>query len=170
MLELSVAGIDKESAFALLSHWLYLAPENRTRLSYRDAIGIIQNIGKFLHNRSNFYSEWYSTIVPLECELDKSVDLKALENEFYQGNAGRLEHILANLDILRHDKMSNIEAKFGENSVVIIRGASGQGKTILALRYLKEFYPVESCFTIRAIEGRRHALQIRLKHDWILQN
>jgi len=44
--------------------------------------------------------------------------------------------------------------------VVIIHGASGQGKSTLAYRYLHDFIPDQWRFSIRLIESRQHALRI----------
>jgi hypothetical protein len=44
--------------------------------------------------------------------------------------------------------------------VVVIRGASGQGKSALAYRYLHDYVPESWRFEIRLIQDRVHALRI----------
>jgi ABC-type transport system involved in cytochrome bd biosynthesis fused ATPase/permease subunit len=74
---------------------------------------------------------------------DQQINLNEskLHEEFYQGVSAKYEHILANADVFRPNKIREIEAKFKECSIVIIHGASGQGKSTLAYRYLREYFP-----------------------------
>ena len=53
-----------------------------------------------------------------------------------------------------------IAAKFQSARVVIVHGASGQGKTTLAYRYLREYFPEKWRFQVKAVEGRQHALSL----------
>jgi hypothetical protein len=98
--------------------------------------------------------------VPLEeQEIDAQVK-DELSDEFYRGISARYEHILADVDVLRHKNLQEIAKKFEENRVVIIHGASGQGKTTLAFRYLREFFSDKSRFKVQLIDSRKHALSI----------
>jgi len=98
--------------------------------------------------------------VPLEDqEMDAQVK-DELSDEFYRGISARYEHILADVDVLRHKNLQEIAKKFEENRVVIIHGASGQGKTTLAFRYLREFFSDKSRFKVQLIDSRKHALSI----------
>jgi len=98
--------------------------------------------------------------VPLEeQEIDAQVK-DELSDEFYRGISARYEHILADVDVLRHKNLQEIAKRFEENRVVIIHGASGQGKTTLAFRYLREFFSDKSRFKVQLIDSRKHALSI----------
>ncbi|MCY7385042.1 MAG: hypothetical protein LH628_21170 [Microcoleus sp. CAN_BIN18] len=98
--------------------------------------------------------------MPLEeQEIDAQVK-DELSDEFYRGISARYEHILADVDVLRHKNLQEIAKKFEENRVVIIHGASGQGKTTLAFRYLREFFSDKSRFKVQLIDSRKHALSI----------
>lgn len=98
--------------------------------------------------------------MPLEeQEIDAQVK-NELSDEFYRGISARYEHILADVDVLRHKKLQEIAKRFEEKKVVIIHGASGQGKTTLAFRYLREFFSDKSRFKVQLIDSRKHALSI----------
>lgn len=98
--------------------------------------------------------------MPLE-EQEINTQVKdELSDEFYRGISARYEHILADVDVLRHKKLQEIAKRFEENRVVIIHGASGQGKTTLAFRYLREFFSDKSRFKVQLIDSRKHALSI----------
>jgi hypothetical protein len=124
----------------------------------------INKVGRFIAERAAHHKEWFTTIVPLE---EPEIDAKLkdeLSDEFYRGISARYEHILADVDVLRSQKLQEIAKKFEENReenrVVIIHGASGQGKTTLAFRYLHEFFPDQWRFKVQLIDSREHALSI----------
>lgn len=160
ILRQSPMGVDPDSAFDLLNFWLYQVAEQRATIRLVDLTDRINDVGRFLADRATYHSEWFTIITPL---IDQDVpddQQSQLREEFYAGVATRYEHILAKLDFRREGKLAEITDKFGSKSVVIIHGASGQGKTALALRYLHETYPDTCRFAIELIENRQHALKI----------
>ncbi|HAZ42981.1 MAG TPA: hypothetical protein DDW76_02060 [Cyanobacteria bacterium UBA11369] len=155
-----LTGVDPESAFELLNYWLYICAENKRKITRRDVVDRINKVGRFLAERAAHHKEWFTAIVPLE---EQDIDAKVkdeLSDEFYRGISARYEHILGQVDVLRHKKLQEIANKFEENRVVIIHGASGQGKTTLAFRYLHEFFPDQWRFKVQLIDSREHALSI----------
>lgn len=63
------------------------------------------------------------------------------------GIDARPDHIRNNLDIYRKKWINNIKSAYKEKNVVLIRGASGQGKSTLAYRYLLDnFSEVYFCY------------------------
>lgn len=153
-------GIDPDSAFEILMFWLYVCAENKTEITKKVLIDKLNNIGKFFVARSSFYKEWFTSIVPIEDRKILEDDKAVLSQEFYEGISAKYEHILANLDILRPKKIHKIAEKFELSKVVIIHGASGQGKTTLAYRFLREFYPEFWRFQVQLVENRQHALSV----------
>lgn len=115
-LEESVAAADPESAFDLLSHWLYGCEERH-----------------------------------LNPDL-----LEALADEFYRGVGARYEHILANLDAPRPEPFGRIASAFTDRNAVVLHAASGQGKSTLAYRYLRDALPHAWRYLVRVVEGRAH--------------
>ena len=153
-------GADPDNAFDLLQYWIYLQSENRARIRFSNLIEKINNVGRFLIERTNYLQEWYTSIQPLEDTPIETEHEIQLRSEYSAGISARYEHILAGLDFQREEKMEAIRQAFSENAVVIIHAASGQGKTTLAYRYLYETYPSTWRFSIKAIENRQHALRI----------
>lgn len=159
-LENILTGVDRDSAFRLLNYWLYICSENKCKISQRDVIETVNNVGKFLSESTAHHREWFTSITPIEDrEIDPQVRNELFE-EFYRGVSVRYDHVLADLDVLRPQKMLEIAHKFKENRIVIVHGASGQGKTTLAFRYLNKFFPEQWRFKIELIENRKHALSI----------
>ena len=156
----SLVGIDAESAFDLLNFWLYLKAEHHTLITHQEAIERISNIGRFLAERHAYHQEWFTSIVPLEELLIEETQRETLRTEYFAGTAARYEHILADLDFLRPRWLRIIENGFAQHNVVIIHAASGQGKTTLAFRYLRQHYPATWCFRIELIQDRQHVLSI----------
>lgn len=83
-----------------------------------------------------------------------------LRENFYQGINAKYRHVLGDIDAVRPTKLREIRQKFDASNVVIVHGASGQGKSTLAYRYLHDYVPSPSRFEIAAIEDLRHALDI----------
>lgn len=162
-LERSMAGVDADTAFELLSYWLYIAAENKEKITRDDVIKRLDAIGRFVASRSARHKEWFTSIVPLE---DKSIDDAAerdeLAGEFYRGISARYEHILAELDVERRHKLLEIEARWRDKRVVIVHAASGQGKTTLAYRYIHNFCPTQWRFRVKLVASREHALSVAL--------
>ncbi len=159
-LKSSPAGGDPENAFDVLHYWLYKASEKRELITDGTLIAKINSVGRYLSEIASHYQEWFTSIAPLEdCNIGED-ERERLSNEFYQGISTQYKHILANFDIIREDKLQFIENSLQKKKVVILHGASGQGKSTLAYRYLKEFVPEKWRYEIRLIEDRQHALRI----------
>ena len=155
-----LSGINDEHAFDLLQKWLFDLSENRSSVSQNDLIDKIQKVGKFLNDRSLYHSEWFTNISPISNVSVPVKDHSALEEEFFEGVSARYEHIAAGLDFLRPSKMRAIKQGFTNGNIVIIHGASGQGKTTLAYRYLHENYPEQLRYKLQVIQDRNHALKV----------
>jgi hypothetical protein len=156
----SLLGGDPEHAFDLLNYWLYRASETKEEITYDSLIAKINNVGRYLVERATHYQEWFISIVPIEDRCISENERETLTEEFYQGMAARYEHILGDVDVVREGRLQDVAAAFQEKRVVIVHGASGQGKTALAYRYLHDFVPEQWRFEVRLIKDRQHALTI----------
>ena len=159
-LSASLTGIDPNTAFELLHYWLYSCSENKKKITSKDLMNRVHEVGKFLSERAAHIKEWGTTIVPID---DRDIDYKTeqgLKEEFYLGMSARYEHILADLDVIRNDRLQEIAEGFSRADIVILHGASGQGKTTLAYRYLREFFPNHWRFQVKLVESRQHALSL----------
>lgn len=154
-------GVDPTHAFDLLSLWLYTCAEERRKITRTSMIAKINQVGRFLAERATYHREWFTSIVPIDTDATSlTVPRDDLAVEFYRGVAARYEHVLADLDIRRHRQLQAIAERFTSHRVVVIHGASGQGKSTLAYRYLHEHSPIVWQFQVRAVENRQHALSI----------
>jgi hypothetical protein len=108
----------------------------------------------------HFHGERLTSIMPIEDKEVAAQERETLSHEFYRGISARYEHILAAVDQPRPDKLNEIAQKFREHRVVIVYGASGQGKTTLAYRYLHDCVPHHRRFQVQVIEGRQHATNL----------
>ncbi len=156
----SLAGGDPGNAFDLLHYWLYKASEKRELITYSELISKINNVGRYLTERTTHHQEWFTSIVPLEDNAIGEDERKILSTEFYQGISTQYKHILANFDITRDDKLQLVNSSLQKSNIVILHGASGQGKSTLAYRYLKDFVPEGWRYEIRLLEDRQHALRV----------
>ncbi|MDM1049054.1 hypothetical protein, partial [Sphingobacterium hotanense] len=62
-----------------------------------------------------------------------------LEKEFYNATLSRYEHILLGLDVNREKHLETINDELKENNTIILKGASGQGKTALLYGYVHNY-------------------------------
>jgi hypothetical protein len=160
LLSESCTGADPESAFDLLSFWLYKISEDQARVQYADVIDKLNSVAQFLAESHAHHAEWYTSILPISDRVIDEEEMRKLQAEFYAGVGARYEHILADLDFIREGKWQEIRHAFGESNTVIVHAASGQGKTTLAYRYLHDCYPENWRFAIKLIQDRRHAMDI----------
>lgn len=153
-------GIDPVPAFEILNFWLYICAEKKTKINRSDVIQRINDVGRFITERNAHHSEWFRSIVPIENSEINTQARKQLSDEFYRGISARYDHILAGVDKPRISKLNEIAKKFKEKQIVIVHGASGQGKTAIAYRYLHDFFPDQWRFQVRLVENRQQALNI----------
>lgn len=158
----SLVGIDPNKALDLLNLWIYIASETQQKIDQSMLHEKIINIGNFLAARKAYHDQWFMIIQPLIDEISDGIDSVVLEDGYYQGEAASFSHIQANFDVIRPKKLEEIHRLFSENNVLFIHGVSGQGKSTLAFRYLKDYYPDTWRFQIKAVENRHDALKSAL--------
>lgn len=121
----------------LLLFWLYQVAEEQTSITKKDFITQLNQIGKYISERIDFHKSFGNTIRPLEVKYFSDENIEKYKEAFYFGVSAKYEHILANVDITRSRRLVEVDEAFRKNNVVFIHGASGQGKSSLAYRYLK---------------------------------
>jgi hypothetical protein len=154
----TLVGVDPASAFELLQMWLLRACERRERITQADLRRQIERVGQFIHERAAHYQEWSRSIHWLMADVPD--DISGHEEQFYEGVAARYDHIIAGVDVVREDRLREIDEAFADARLVIIHGASGQGKSALAYRYLHDRAGGHWRFEVTVIDGRSHALNI----------
>ncbi|MCP4599084.1 MAG: hypothetical protein GY847_00840 [Proteobacteria bacterium] len=160
IIEGTIAGGEPSHAFEILSYWLHRRSEIQKPVSKPDVLEKIRNVGKYLAARSTYHKEWFTSIEPVIAETGIESDTTVLREQFYQGIGARYEHISAEVDVPRMEKMDAVSNAFNNSRVVVIHGASGQGKSALAYRYLHDHVPSQLRFEVRSIQDLRHAQSI----------
>jgi hypothetical protein len=156
----SVVGMRPDLAFDLLHAWLFSATERRARLTRLDLVQQLNAIGEFLAEREAHHAQWGRTLITLPDEQPDAHAAARLVEEFNQGVAARYAHILAGVDVQRDQRLDEIDIAFARTRVVVVHGSSGQGKSALAYRYLKNFVPEAYRYEVRLVNGREHALSV----------
>ncbi|MGL1937234.1 MAG: hypothetical protein OCD01_19560 [Fibrobacterales bacterium] len=152
-------GNDIEASKDLLMWWVFIQSENQTRLTRGDVLERITSIGNFVLDQTNS-RVWQSTIKSFSSILSESTQKQNFKDSYKQGISATLEHIKQNCDVMREDKMDILRNAFDENNIVVVRGASGQGKSSLAYRYVFDQYPHELAYIIKEPGSREHVYSI----------
>lgn len=130
--------IDPFVTLDLLLFWIYKVAEQRVPITIKDFTTQLNQIGKYTSERIDFHNTFGNTIKPLETKDFAEDNIDQYKKGFYFGVSAKYEHILADVDVKREKWLQEIKASFKNNNVVFIHGASGQGKSTLAYRYLKD--------------------------------
>ena len=69
-------------------------------------------------------------------------------------------HILSDLDVKRQQHLDTIQEGFRKTQIVVVHGASGQGKSALAYRYLHDYCPAVSRYEVRDLSTAKRALEV----------
>lgn len=136
-------------AIELLIFWIYKSAEEQRKIDAKKIVSVLDSIGVFLNEQKSFVNQFGNTILPFNNRTLNEVNAVQLEEEFYYGVSSRYEHILSNLDISRTEKLYTIDKAFKETNVVFIHGASGQGKSTLAYRYLHDFSESNTSYELK---------------------
>lgn len=159
-LQSTVAQADVETALDLLLIWLLKAAESRRSITRASLFGQIESIGEFLTTVRTQASEWMSTVSPVNFTELSDKEAESLRSEYRRGVHATWKHILADADCSRLKRLQEIHEQFERCQVVLVRGASGQGKSTLCWRYLREYSADGLRFHVRLIDGREHAARV----------
>jgi GTPase SAR1 family protein len=151
---------DPKVALELLVYWLYTLGEKSRSIQAKDLILTLERIGKFIAEQTAFNASYNNMIVPLSTKSVEYDDLEVFKSNFYYGVSAKFEHILYNLDIIRETKLNLIKNAFVDNNVVFIHGASGQGKSTLAYRYLKDYADENTVYELKISENLKEIYDI----------
>jgi hypothetical protein len=150
---------DPDKAFDLLMQDIYRGAEEQKAYTRQILKERLQSIGKYLVERESHHKEWGTSIIPLVVEQEIA-QKERLKEAFYEGISVNWLHISAGLDINRYQHLKAIADGFKKTSIVIIHGASGQGKSALAYRYLHDYCPSASRYEIRDLSTSKRALEV----------
>ena len=140
---------DSKIALELLIYWLFIAGEKQQSIFSKELISKFEGIGKFANEQLSFNNSYGNTIIPFTTKSIHNDDLEIYKEGFYYGISAKFEHILANLDVYRNDKLEAINEAFKTDNIVFVHGASGQGKSTLAYRYINDFTPNSTSYELK---------------------
>lgn len=126
---------DKEIKYML--QWVSDKAEKHNDFTYEEFFRELHCYQAFENRQNVALDELGIRVKPL-FEESLNFDKEVLKQQFYSGVSVSSNHIACNLDIVRTDKLIAIQSAFKESNVVIVNGASGQGKSTLCYRYIKE--------------------------------
>lgn len=125
------------AASAYLKGKLYEACRYRKLLSLARWRELLAEFGVQQASNREFQSHYGTTIVPLmEYLNDIDEDHEQAAEEYASGSSATPKHIALNLDIDRPEWQEKIQQAFVQSNIVIVRGASGQGKSTICYRWL----------------------------------
>ncbi len=148
----TVSATDPDIAKDLLLFWMYLAAERQESITRQQLIEKVNIIGQFISERKGFLTQIGSTLLPL-IDQSKTIDHERLRSEFMAGVSAQYTHILADLDVVRPLKIGELDQCFEKSNLVILHGASGQGKSTLAYRYAYGRYPASYVWQVKEIQN-----------------
>lgn len=160
VLDGTFAGGHSESTLELLMYWVFESSEQQRDITKSGLLAQIEAIGEYLAALRDASIEWGVSVSPVSQEVLTSDEMDKLVREYQLGIQAGWRHILAGADCPRPERLAEIHGKLRENSAVIVRGASGQGKSTLGWRYLYEYCAEGSRFHVKLVEGREHAMRI----------
>lgn len=154
----SLAGADFESATELLLFWLFIRAEARATISRAALLNRLEGVGRFVNARTARALEWFVSILPIEDPITSPP--AGLAEQFQNGVSVRYPHVVAGLDVNRPGKLRAIHDAFTTSNVVVVHGASGQGKSCLAYRYLHDFVPGLLRYEVGPLAGLEQAQRV----------
>jgi hypothetical protein len=146
-------------AFDVLTNYVSVLSQKGEKTSKSDWNQRLHNIAIDFAAMSGFHQEYGRSLRPL-FEYKTNLPLEKLSEEYRIGVNAHPDHIRNNLDVRREIWGNKIESYFDENQIVIIRGASGQGKSSLAYRYLIDTFPESNVICVEQIETSTQAANI----------
>jgi hypothetical protein len=142
--------IDPVTTADILLQWLSICAEKQIIINRKMLYEKVESFGLYLSERIAASAQLGKYLMPLSVE--PKTDTIKLAEEFYQGVSARYEHILENLDIFRPHQLAEIESIYAKDSIAILYGASGQGKSTLGYRYLREHTTSTLAYELYIIE------------------
>lgn len=132
---------------------------NRGCMSATQVEKSVRTLGIKLAAITGAVRQYGNTIHPLSGLFSRESG-EDIAEEYRLGINARPEHIASNLDIRRPHWLSKIEDGYASDRLVIVRGASGQGKSTICYRYILESGSADNSFLIEGMESIEDARDI----------
>lgn len=118
-----------------LLQWIYECAEKQSRITYSMLVEQMNLVGKFIQGKHTFETTFGKDIIPCS-SINKPTDIRNLTVDFFNGASARYEDILAQLDVERKEKLEKLSELFTKFKIVVLHGASGQGKSTLSYQFI----------------------------------
>ena len=139
LLKDTFTNIDPIPTIGYLLYWLQFIAEKQQPITKKDFYGKVQDFAKYLSERIAIHNQYGIVLKPLHKISTDEVNYQQLEKEFYNATLTKYEHILLGLDVNRQKHLEKIDEELRENNAIILKGASGQGKTALLYSYVHKY-------------------------------
>jgi hypothetical protein len=156
----TIVSVHPDTAIELLQYWIFEASEQRRTLTRTALLQQLQRIGDYLAVLRDHSAEWMVALRPLTGEAPSAEERERCRREYRRGVQAQWGHILTEADCPRPQRLAELHEKMMQHAAVVVRGASGQGKSSLAFRYLHDYCVEGLRFHVRFVEGRQHAARV----------
>jgi len=120
----------------------------------------LDDIVKDIATINGICAQYGKTIIQLK-DYRSFISDEELKEQFRAGINAHPDHIRKELDIIREKWLQDIQNVFSHSGhIAIVKGASGQGKSSLAYRYLIDNYPEEYVFLVEKVTEEQQAIDI----------
>ncbi|MFV5684567.1 hypothetical protein ACM55I_03885 [Flavobacterium sp. GB2R13] len=140
--------IDPLPTIGFLLNWLQFIAEKQQPITSNDFFNKVEDFAKYITERIAISEQYGLILKPLHKVSIENLNHELLEKEFYNATLTRYEHILLGLDINRDKLLGIINEEISENNTIVIKGASGQGKTALLYSYVHKYINNWLCFEL----------------------
>ncbi|GGD53403.1 hypothetical protein GCM10011514_16900 [Emticicia aquatilis] len=139
LMKASFTEVDPIPTIGFLLYWLQFIAEKQQPITKKDFYNKVQDFARYLSERIAIHNQFGVVLKPLHKISSNDVNLQLLEKEFYKATLTRYEHIMLGLDISREKYLEKINEELRTNNVLMLKGASGQGKTALLYSYVHRY-------------------------------
>ncbi len=128
--------IDPIPTTGFLLNWLQFIAEKQQPITTKEFYNKIEDFAQYITERIAVSNQYGLVLKALHKVSTDDVNQQLLEKEFYNATLTRFEHILLGLEVNREEYLEKIKKDLRENNTIILKGASGQGKTALLYSYV----------------------------------
>jgi hypothetical protein len=140
--------IDPLPTIGFLLNWLQFIAEKQQPITTNDFFSKVEDFAKYITERIAISEQYGLVLKSLHNVSIENLNHELLEKEFYNATLTRYEHIVLGLDINRDKLLRIINEEISKNNTIIIKGASGQGKTALLYSYIHKYINNWLCFEL----------------------
>lgn len=152
MIKANFQSVDPVPTVGFLLNWLQIVAEKQQHITTQDFFSKIEDFALYLSERIALQDQYGIILTPLHKSSTEDSDNSKLETEFYNATSTKYEHVSLGLEVNRENYLEQIESKLKESNTVIIKGASGQGKTTLLYSYVHNYINDSLAFELNVQE------------------